>query len=279
MISILDAHAAEINTTDATVLNYWGFSYGSIIGQTFASMFPGRVGRVVLDGVVDATDYSKGTLLNWLQSTDEAFSTFFTYCHLAGPSNCPFYTGTSPHDIFTRFDQIRSRLDVNSATEHGWANASAIALALEGFKSYSFQQLYSPIAGFPKVAKLLAALEKIVETNVTMDALKQLETEMDPDSDDSDDSAIEKQTAISCTDNGNAWYNKTLDEVIPHINMLEKQSYIGGVALSKNVVVCTGWGITPEERYSGPFGGKTRAPMLFVRLTHVPSRQLAALIP
>ena len=37
-------------------LKYWGISYGTFIGQTFASMFPGRVGRMIVDGVMDADD-------------------------------------------------------------------------------------------------------------------------------------------------------------------------------------------------------------------------------
>lgn len=38
-------------------LVYWGFSYGTILGATFATMFPEYVGRIVLDGVVDSDEW------------------------------------------------------------------------------------------------------------------------------------------------------------------------------------------------------------------------------
>lgn len=38
-------------------LVYIGYSYGTLLGATFSAMFPDKVGRVVLDGVVDADHY------------------------------------------------------------------------------------------------------------------------------------------------------------------------------------------------------------------------------
>ena len=38
-------------------LVYWGFSYGTILGATFATMFPEHVGRMVLDGVVNSDEW------------------------------------------------------------------------------------------------------------------------------------------------------------------------------------------------------------------------------
>lgn len=45
---------------DVPRLQYVGYSYGTILGNYFASLFPERVGRLILDGVVDAEDYSSG---------------------------------------------------------------------------------------------------------------------------------------------------------------------------------------------------------------------------
>lgn len=41
-------------------IQYWGFSYGTLLGTTFAAMYPGFVGRMVLDGVVDADRHYAG---------------------------------------------------------------------------------------------------------------------------------------------------------------------------------------------------------------------------
>lgn len=39
-------------------ISYLGYSYGSYLGQVYATMFPGRTDRVVLDGVVDPDRYT-----------------------------------------------------------------------------------------------------------------------------------------------------------------------------------------------------------------------------
>jgi pimeloyl-ACP methyl ester carboxylesterase len=39
-----------VEMTGHSKLRYWGFSYGTILGGVFASMYPGKVERLVSDG-------------------------------------------------------------------------------------------------------------------------------------------------------------------------------------------------------------------------------------
>ncbi|KAJ4150242.1 hypothetical protein LMH87_011000 [Akanthomyces muscarius] len=70
---------------DVPRLQYIGFSYGTVLGNYFASLFPERVSRMVLDGVVDSYDYASGP--GWstnTQDTDKMMEIFFAGCFNAG---------------------------------------------------------------------------------------------------------------------------------------------------------------------------------------------------
>lgn len=58
----------------------------------YISVFPERVGRVVLDGVMNPNYYSQGRPdMGWasdVESTDETFQGFASGCETAGPEGC-----------------------------------------------------------------------------------------------------------------------------------------------------------------------------------------------
>ncbi|KAK5271900.1 hypothetical protein LTR99_000941 [Exophiala xenobiotica] len=87
------------------LLNYWGLSYGTLLGNTFASMFPNRIGRMVLDGVVDADDYTATGWTSNLQDNNKTWTKFFEYCFEAGP-RCPLFDKSTKCP-----DEIRAKVE------------------------------------------------------------------------------------------------------------------------------------------------------------------------
>lgn len=167
MLFFLDAFASSpegksVKNSDPTHFNYWGASYGTIIGMTFASMFPARVNRLVLDGIADLDDYLSGRSVSIPTSADTVISSFFSYCFTAGRFRCPYYTGTSPTDIQNRFNSLFSKLNPKQAFAQGWENATAIGNHLEQLKIYLLDAVYQPITGFPVLAYQLMQIEKEV---------------------------------------------------------------------------------------------------------------------
>ncbi|TKA74423.1 hypothetical protein B0A55_06219, partial [Friedmanniomyces simplex] len=69
-------------------IQYWGFSYGTFLGNTFAAMFPDRVGRLVVDGVVDAYNYKKALWSDNLLDTEKDLQGLYYHCARAGYPAC-----------------------------------------------------------------------------------------------------------------------------------------------------------------------------------------------
>jgi pimeloyl-ACP methyl ester carboxylesterase len=81
-------------------LNYLGFSYGTLLGATYASYFPENVGRFVLDGVVDPTSTPAQDSLNQLIGFESAMRSYLTDC-IDNDSECPF-VGLSVEEAMDR---------------------------------------------------------------------------------------------------------------------------------------------------------------------------------
>ena len=72
-------------------LNYLGYSYGTLLGATYASLFPNKVGKMVLDGAIDPTVSNDDQSIIQLKGFDNAFNDYLDDC--LKQTNCPF-TGT-----------------------------------------------------------------------------------------------------------------------------------------------------------------------------------------
>jgi pimeloyl-ACP methyl ester carboxylesterase len=82
-------------------LNYFGFSYGTFLGSTYASLFPNRYRAMVLDGPVDVDGYANRPTENLQEQSagfERALARFFQAC-AADQATCAF-GGNDPADAF-----------------------------------------------------------------------------------------------------------------------------------------------------------------------------------
>jgi pimeloyl-ACP methyl ester carboxylesterase len=100
-------------------LNYFGMSWGAILGGEIAGLFPTRLNRIVLDGVQSPNISSFDANVNTSDGAQKAFAAFFESCqnyidipYIDGPITCPFIAD-SVDDRFAEFDKELQDLDAN----------------------------------------------------------------------------------------------------------------------------------------------------------------------
>lgn len=86
-------------------LNYIGYSYGTHIGQMYASLFPERVDRMVLDGVVDPDESFTEFLLSQTKAFDEALEAQAVECSAAGKVSC------GVDDLLDAYDRVHEAVE------------------------------------------------------------------------------------------------------------------------------------------------------------------------
>jgi hypothetical protein len=213
----------------------------------------------VLDGVLDPRETARETGLHQVTQTDEVLATLFLYCHLAGNVSCPFYTGTTPHDIYLRFESMINRLDATQAIQQNSANASAIWVVLQGMKGLLTPAIHEPIDNFPLIATLLVDLEFLL-TNLTLEAVEQVEAALPPAYSINQTIALDSlwSTGVACADNGGIYYGKKPSDFTDSIRKFENESWVGGEQQVVNQLFCTGWNIKSVERYGGKISQSRR---------------------
>ncbi|KAK8011966.1 oxidoreductase-like protein [Apiospora arundinis] len=135
-------------------------SYGTVIGTTFASLFPDRVGRMVLDGVVDAEEYYNNDWRSNINQMDEAMGKFVTFCHDAGPKACAFW-GPTPANITARLDGLIRQLQSHPVPISGPPSSGRLPalVTYADLAALFMNTIYSPVLLFPTMAGVLRQLE------------------------------------------------------------------------------------------------------------------------
>ena len=121
-------------------LNYFGFSYGTLIGALYIDTFPDKVGRIVLDGPVDPGASQFELVLNQYRGFENALIAYFDYCGENG--FCPF-PGTKEErlqavsDLYDRLEEDPIRAEDGRLLDDGMFR-TAMVTTLYSQESWSY---------------------------------------------------------------------------------------------------------------------------------------------
>ncbi|OBZ70732.1 hypothetical protein A0H81_09435 [Grifola frondosa] len=249
-------------------LQYWGFSYGSVLGQYFAAMYPEKVGRVVIDGVYDSHNYRAALWNTNLADVDDVLESFFTFCHQAGAEKCPLYAATVA-EIHDRYTNIFARV-TNNPIAVPFAVDGPFIITATSLHQLMFLATYSPTTMFGTVANTLVAVEKNNQTALAaLGSSFPLSYKCKCKEPQPWLISNEAFHAIACGDGDP--FSFSPEEFSAYFTNLTSMSPFAAPIWGNLRIRCAEWPLTARWRYTGPLeAANTSHPLLVVSPTSDP---------
>lgn len=258
-------------------IQYWGVSYGTVLGSTFAALHPDRVHRMIIDGVVDPADHYAGAWLTQLNDSDMIISKFCEYCFQAGP-RCPL-SGDSPEAIEKRLTSILVSLKhepiAMSFVSDGMAGPDLVTYGDAHLLLLS--AMYFPFASADKFFEVLVSLEeRDPSSQDLMDIVAKRRARRHRPWCPWDRAAVPYNSgmgpvqAIACMDTGGIT-NLTRTDFDEYLDYLQNQSRWIGPSWARNKLGCLGYSVEPAWKPELDFDDgvwHTSHPLLIIGNTH-----------
>src|SRR4051812_27942466 len=249
-------------------LSYFGFSYGSMLGQTYANMFPRRARGLVIDGVIDPRAWAgKGAVgrrvpvgprLHSSLGAQNTLREFFRLCD-AARSRCAV-SGHAARRYALLAQRLRAKpLDFGDGDTFGYADLVATTLGA----------LYTP-AVWPDLGQFLRDLETEAPQARLQGGLARIRTKLGLTARRQEHypNVIEGFTGVLCSDSHNP---RSYGPLRRYADRTERRSYFGR-AWNWTGSACTVWPHgAGQDRYTGPWTHRTRTPVLVVGNFHDPA--------
>ncbi len=252
-------------------LSYLGYSYGSILGATYAALFPERIRALAIDGTLDPASWSGGDgsigyRIGQGEAAAEVFEQFLAACAEAGPDSCALAAAGDPAEVV---EQVFTRLK-EQPVQIPLPDGTTAELGYDEMVATSFSALYSPLAW----GDLAAAFAELAAP------AQQMSTQRSGSDVDSigdllrhlglieDYSGIGAALASMCVDGEHPltpWEYQAQADVAdaeaPHFGRY--RSWVG--------LQCEFVDFTDDDAYLGPWDQSTEAPVMVIGTRHDPA--------
>ncbi|KIJ43866.1 hypothetical protein M422DRAFT_252782 [Sphaerobolus stellatus SS14] len=256
----IDFITTTLDGKDA-LINYYGVSYGSLIGSYLVNMFPDRIGRVVLDGIVNPILWSSEPAYKWYRSWSEdseaAYKLFLSECSSIGPEICPL-ANAKGENIENIEQRIQNFLDTLYNEPIPTAEATPPGILTSGRALIRiYLGLQHPLT-WKELANALHTAIQEKNTTLLMNLGKDptaAEKEGPPDD--------LQRSAVSCNDNAPFDPPTAAEVVDENLDVVKHVSrFAFSIMATEQDTGCQFWPVTPPERFEGPWNHKLRNPIL-----------------
>jgi pimeloyl-ACP methyl ester carboxylesterase len=248
-------------------ITYVGLSYGTVVGQHYANLFPEHVRAMLLDGVVDVVAYTADAAsraASGASSTQEVFERFLATCEEAGPDLCALAGHGEPvaDRVNGLFERVRrAPLPAPNASPPGELVASDLQVS-------SFSPLRDPSL-WPGYAEQLEAAV-VGDPSAILDAARQWKTPAGW-------AEVTKSAAISCLDGPATTPSSEWPAVIG--DLAESSPLAGAIQGWWLWAPCASdWPASSDDRYTGPWDAELDAPVLLIGTRYDPNTSYAGAV-
>ena len=237
-----------------SAFNYLGKSYGTMLGQTYAELFPERVGRMVLDGALPVSLDMETISKDQADAFEVALKDFVSNC--LTHDDCPL-SGTADEAL----SQMRSWL-ASLDTKPLPAGDRQLNEPLATYEVISY--LYFPPNDYDELRPALAAAMND-KNPAPLLALLDARISRGPDGTYLDNSS-DAFYAISCLDRP---FTGTVEDVKADAKEWSKSAPTFGSALAWGMLACKDWPVTDTPIEAADAAGSN--PILVVSTKHDPA--------
>lgn len=250
MLTYIEAAAnATGDNPKKAKLSFVGQSFGTVIGATFASMFPDRVHRMILDGVTPLDDYYGLTWSTNLADIDKILASFFQTCHQAGAKGCAFW-GPSIKNMTTRFDKIISDLKYHPIPIPDSKKCKMPLMATySNLKQFILEAMTGSTKEFPIMAKVLSELEQGKTDQYESAVRSTLMASPCASPDDKATLTKDVNVAIMCADGWNGTHYPDVSQYRDWVQGLTESSHFFGETWPTyaRTGLCRSFNVTPPK--------------------------------
>jgi pimeloyl-ACP methyl ester carboxylesterase len=258
-------------------LTYYGPSYGTVLGATYANMFPERVGSMVLDGNIDPVawthaDGSTPTALRMAAYTGTATTMhdFLTLCGRAAVKQCAFSAG-SPAATIAKYQTLLQRLRSHPVSAGSPPQSFTSATAVAAVRDFLYTTQPEPGLGQPGWAGGAQLLQELWQGSGRGVSARGGTVTPKPSGSSTPAGpylGIEQLLGVACADSPNP---SEMGAYAAQGDLAALRSGAFGPLWSWWSAVCAAWPAAGQSRYTGPWNRPTAHPILVVGNTADPA--------